>query len=77
MPFAAIEAYLSRLDVRMAEVKVMMADVVSLPHMKKGDRSSTLNRWMKIVNIPQINEQATPASKARLKMMGIGVRYVQ
>ena len=76
MPFASIEAYLVKLDVRMTEVKLMMADVVSLPHMKKGDRQTTLNRWMRLVKI-ESNQQARPASKARLKLMGIGVRYVR
>ena len=76
MPFASIEAYLSKLDVRMTEVKLMMADVVTLPNMKKSDRQATLNRWMKIVQI-ESNQRARPASKARLKMMGIGVRYVK
>jgi len=76
MPFASIEAYMSRLEVRMAEVKLMMADVVSLPNMKKNDRRSTLNRWMKIVKISS-NEQVKPASRARLRLMGIGVSYVE
>lgn len=76
MPFASIEAYLARLDVRMTEVKVMMSDVVSLPHMTKSDRKTTMNRWLKLLEI-QSHEEIRPASKARLNMMGIGVNYVQ
>lgn len=74
MPLASMEAYLNRLDARMAEVKLMMADVVNLPHMKKGDRQAALNQWMSILRM-RGNRQARPASKARLKMMGIGVRF--
>ncbi len=77
MPMAGIEAYINRLEARKAEVKLMLADVVTLPNMKKGDRASLVNGWLKLLNVlnPSTME-AEPASPGRLKMMGIGVRHV-
>lgn len=75
MPFAGIEAYLSELELRKTEVKMMMADVVMLPNMKKRDREATINRWMKLLKIHS-SDNTKIASPARLKMMGIGVRHV-
>ena len=75
MPFAGIEAYLNKLEVRKTEVKIMMADVVLLPNMKKRDREATINQWMKLLKIHSPNNTKV-ASPARLKMMGIGVRHV-
>ena len=76
MPITGINAYIEKLEARKAELKLLMADVVSLPHMKKHDRMSTVNGWMKLLNIFS-QTQAKPASPARLKMMGIGVRHVK
>lgn len=74
MPIASIEAYLNRLELRKTEVKLMMADVVSLPQMKKRDRDSTVKSWMRLLNIFS-QTKAKPASSARLKMLGIGVKH--
>jgi hypothetical protein len=76
MPVPAINAYLEKLQARIAETKLMMADAASVPHMKLSDRKTTLNNWMRTVNIHSPTK-SKPASKARLKMMGIGVRYVK
>lgn len=75
MPIPTINAYLDSLNVRITENKQMLADAMSIPHMKEKHRRSTLNAWSKIVNngAPQNKK---PASSARLKMMGIGVRHV-
>lgn len=76
MPMASIEAYLERLPARFAEMKLVFADVVSLPHMKDHQRSERLREWMREVEM--FNPTMTkPASPARLRMMGVGVRYVQ
>jgi hypothetical protein len=74
MPISGIEAYTKMLEVRKTEVKLMMADVVSLPNMKKNDRVSLVNGWMKLLNITS-QAQAKPASPGRLKLMGIGVKH--
>lgn len=76
MPLASIEAYLQKLEARKTEVKLMMADVVSLPKMKKRDRENLVNGWMKYLNIHS-QAKAKPASPGRLKLMGIGVRHVK
>lgn len=75
MPFAAIEAFLNKLEARKTEVKLMMADVEMLPSMKKSDRETTMNGWMKLLNIHSPSK-AKVASPARLRLMGIGVRHV-
>jgi hypothetical protein len=74
MPIASINAYINKLEARKTEVKLMMADVVSLPKMKKNDRVSLVNSWMKLLNITS-QAQAKPASPGRLKLMGIGVKH--
>lgn len=74
MPVSAMEAYLARLETRKAEVKILLADVVSLPHMTKKKREATLKGWMKYLNFEDAKPK--PASPARLRMMGIGVKHV-
>lgn len=70
----AVNAYLQNLELRQTETKLMMADVVNLPHMKKRDRDRTVKSWMRLLNIRE-QTLAKPASPARLKMIGIGVRH--
>lgn len=76
MPFPVITAYLERLPVRQAELKLLLADVVSLPSMKKGDRTSTINGWMRLASMALPDQRAKVASPGLLKLMGIGVRRV-
>jgi hypothetical protein len=73
MPFSAIDAYLERLEARMAEAKLMLSDAVSYPHLKDSARSNAAQRWMQKANARQ---KARPATPAILKLMGIGVEYV-
>lgn len=75
MPFAAIEAYLNKLEARKTELKLMMADVEMLPNMKKSDRDTMLNGWMKLLSIHSPSK-TKPASPGRLRLMGIGVKHV-
>lgn len=77
MPVASIQEYLKKLEARKTEVKLLMADVVSLPNMKKRDRTDLVNGWMKFLNIFSQAKKAKPASPGRLKLMGIGVRHEQ
>jgi len=72
MPIASIEAYLKRLDARMAEMKLVMADAISLPHMKKNDQTRTVKQWEKTASA-QSKPASKPASPAVLRLMGIGV----
>jgi len=72
MPMASLQAYLERLPARLAEVKMMLVEPITVPHLKKGDQSKMMNGWMKDATI------STPAKKpvpAILNMMGIGVRF--
>jgi hypothetical protein len=75
MPFAAIESYLERLPARQAEMKLLLADVVSVPHMKEHNRRSALNQWMR--NAKARAQAVRPATPGVLKLMGIGVNYEQ
>lgn len=74
MPLQSVNAYLERLELRHTETKLLMADVTGLPHMKKRDRESVLKSWMRLLNI-RGQTKSKPASPARLKMLGIGVRH--
>ena len=76
MPMQAIEAYLTRLPARQAEMKLLMSDAISIPHVKESARNNMLAAWMRAANVFTENA-ARPASPARLKLMGIGVRYVR
>jgi hypothetical protein len=76
MPIKAIEAYLEKLEIRKTETKLMFADVISLPNMKKKDRVDLVGKWIRTLNINQ-PVQARPANPAILKLIGIGVRYVK
>lgn len=75
MPMEMLKGYMERLETRKTEERLMMADVVSLPHMKKRDRERTVNDWMRLLSI-QNQVKPRRASPARLKMMGIGVKHV-
>ena len=71
MPMSAIEAYLERIPVRMAEMKLAYSEVVSLPHLKEDDRSAMIENWREQANLHEV--EAEVASPAVLKLMGIGV----
>jgi hypothetical protein len=73
MPMARLENYLEKLPARFSELQMLLADVVSLPHMKDEHRRATMNGWMRTLQVVT-PFKAKPASKARLQMMGIGVR---
>lgn len=74
MPIAALNSYLDHLETRRIETKIMMTDVIMLPTMKYRD--PIINKWIKHLDIqePKVSKTASPA---KLKMMGIGVRYVK
>lgn len=76
MPQTAISAYLERLPARQAEVKLMLSDAVSYPHMKKGDRQTAMRQWMKKAR-SRSDASVRPASPGVLKLLGIGVGYVE
>lgn len=77
MPVTTLNAYLSHLEARQTETKMMLADVVMLPHVEADERKSKLNRWNKILDIHQSGKKARVASPAQLKLMGIGVNRVK
>lgn len=75
MPIAAIGAYVERLPARIAELKMAMAEAGSIPHMKKGDRETTLRDWRRTIEQVSV-ERALVATPARLRLMGIGVKRI-
>ena len=76
MPFSAITAYLNRLPARQAEMKILFADAVSYPHIKKDQQHNMMNIWSKQANM-FITPTARIATPGKLRMMGIGVKYVK
>lgn len=72
MPMASLEIYLDTLPARMAELKMVLADPMSLPHMNQKDQRATLSRWTKELRAVM---PAKPAVPAKLRMMGIGVKF--
>lgn len=72
MPTMALEAYVVHLPARMAELKLTIADAVSVPHMKESQRKSTLNAWERDARENQPLVRA-PTS-AGLRLLGIGVK---
>lgn len=72
-PLSALNSYLERLPARQAELKMLIAEAVSIPHMKKEDADNLISRWTKEAEVAVSNNNVKPASPGRLKMMGIGV----
>lgn len=72
MPIAAINVYLERLPARQAELKLMLADVVSYPHIKKDAQDTSIKQWLREANA-NVVQKAKVASPAILRLMGIGV----
>lgn len=72
MPIAAINVYLERLPARQAELKLMLADVVSYPHIKKDQQDTAMKKWLREANA-NVVQKAKVASPAILRLMGIGV----
>lgn len=73
MPMAAFQEYLERLPEHMAELKLLLAEVVVLPHMKARDRRDVLRDWQEAAGMKSEANTATPGI---LKMFGIGVKHV-
>lgn len=74
MPIAAIGAYLERLPAREAELTLLMADAAAYPHMKESHRKRALSGWLRSANAGA-RRVARRASPARLRMLGIGVKF--
>lgn len=72
MPIAAINVYLERLPARQAEMKMMLADVVSYPHIKQDKQERAMSRWFREASA-YVVRKAKVASPAILRLMGIGV----
>lgn len=75
-PLAALEVLMARLPARQAEQKMVDADVISLPHLKKRDREARVGAWQRVLGAARGGGSAPVASRAKLKLMGIGVRRV-
>lgn len=72
MPMTAITAYTRELPAMQASLCLLLSGVVSLPHMKQGERQRMLDQW-------RVQSEGTTLSPIRptpamLKRIGIGVR---
>lgn len=72
MPMASLEAYLDRLPARMSELKMLMADPIILPHLKKEAQIKMMSQWMTGISNSRSASKPVPA---KLRMMGVGVRF--
>lgn len=72
MPIAAFQEYLRRLPARQAELKLVLAEAISLPQMKERDHKAAIRRWMREAGV---EERAKPATSSVLKLLGIGIRH--
>lgn len=71
MPQAAIRAYWDRLPARHAELRLLLAPVISLPYVPSdGERSRLLEQWAETASGPRA---VRVASRGALAMMGIAV----
>jgi hypothetical protein len=70
MPIASIQAYLERLPARIAEMKLAMAEAVSVPHLEADERRDLLESWQEQAHLREM--EAEVVSPAVLRMMGIG-----
>jgi|CXWL01.1.fsa_nt_gi hypothetical protein len=68
---SAIGAYLERLPVRLAEMKLAISEAVSFPHLKDDDRSDLLDLWKGQARLQEM--EAEIASPAVLRLLGVGV----
>lgn len=77
MPMAAIAVYLEHLPARMAEFKLALSDAASIPHMKESARRSAQRAWMREIERQSGRPMSQVVTPARLRLAGIGVRFVQ
>jgi len=74
MPSTAIAAYLRRLPEHQAQLRLMLSDAASVPHMEKSARRRVLDRWQRQAHGGRLPAaRPTPLALAR---MGIGVKRV-
>ncbi len=72
MPMTAISAYIGKLPAMQASLCLLLSSVVSLPHLKQGERQRMLDQW-------RVQSEGTALApirptRAMLQRMGIGVR---
>jgi hypothetical protein len=73
LPVAAFSAYMRGLPARMAELKLMLSEVIAMPYLEAEDRKTMIARWKEDAGIQE--ETVQPATPAVLALMGIGVRH--
>lgn len=73
MPFAAQQVYLERLERRLAEYRLLLADAVSMPYADAETRRNALKHWQRIANpTPAV----TVAPRGALALRGVFVEFV-
>jgi hypothetical protein len=74
MPFSAINLYMDRLPMRIAEIKMMMGEAAKLPHMDEDGR----REWARNINdVLRKDKPQKVSSPAMLRKAGIGVQVVK
>lgn len=72
MPLSAIELYMDKLEKQRAIWRMMLGEAAKLPHLEDEDRRAWANEIEEKLNDGKRPERI--ASRAMLKMIGIGVR---
>ena len=72
MPMASLKAYLERLPARMAEVKMLLAEPMILPHLKKEAQGKMTGGWIREARGGRAAQRPVPA---KLRLMGFAVRF--
>ncbi len=74
MPTTAIWAYLERLPGLKAEMRLMMAEATSVPHLKRADRRTLLRQLSEQMAAKRTAPVKRVVSRGQLALMGIGYR---
>lgn len=75
MPVAALEQYIRRVGARQAELALLLAEVIMLPSMKKGDRKRVIARWQDVAR-PGRSRLRVKGRPEDIRKLGLGVLHV-
>ena len=73
MPLAAIEAYMERIELVKAELKMTLVEPILLPNTRAQEMKRTIRRWEQAAGVRQAVQPVKGALAAMLRLAGIGV----
>ena len=72
MPLASLRQYLERLPARQAELRLMLVEAASFPHLAEGARRNLARRLERAAQATPVIKSPTPA---QLALVGIAVEF--